>query len=336
MVVFSHVFYDRTSLRPFGQNGVEIFFVLSGFLITSLLLDDVESGSGIQLRRFYGRRARRLAPALFVVIAFVVSVAPLLGSWWTTPRQILAALTWSSNWVAPSTTAGVALAHTWSLAVEEQFYLVWPWLLLLVVRLPWRSRRAVMLGAIGVGIVLPFLPFMTYWAPHLYFGTDSRSLPLLAGALLAMVMRRRPEGDSHRWVAAGGLGLVLLISIVWTTPFLTSHVAGTFVTAATVVVIWASAQGRPVGGLSSPLLRYVGHRSYALYLWHPVLLWLAVDAGVQSTAALFVIVVGGGFALAECTWRLVEKRYLHPPRRAAGRPQEPVASPTAPHDASVT
>lgn len=305
LVLAGHVL-DVRALRPLGQNGVVVFFVLSGFLITSLLLEELQTRIG--LTHFYLRRVRRLAPALLVVVGFVAVVRLFAGQWWTTPRALIGALTWSTNWIAPSTTQGEALAHFWSLAIEEQFYMVWPLTIVALTRFPWAVQRATMVVAVSFTTVLPLL-LLGAGPWHVYYGTDTRSLPLLAGCLLAMTMSRRPEGPGSATGALVGVVLLVVISVAWRDQFLAGWIAPQVVTFLTVGILWCSSQCARAPVLTGRPLRYVGRRSYALYLWHPIVLVLLrhytdLDANLRA-----LVILATSFVLAEFSWRHIERPF---------------------------
>ncbi len=205
-VLIGHALQKGT-VNWFSASGVDLFFVLSGFLITSLLLEELADSGRVSVRRFYLRRARRLVPALLVMIAFVVVVGLMVPGYGNGP-MLVGALTWSANWVKISQwhhagpEFGSPLGHTWSLSVEEQFYLVWPLLLVLLSRF---GRRALVIGTVaGLGTAAA-IPLFTSDPAHLYYGSDTRAMPLLAGCLLALWMHRRPVGAARPALAAAGL-----------------------------------------------------------------------------------------------------------------------------------
>jgi peptidoglycan/LPS O-acetylase OafA/YrhL len=298
VIVFHHyfVFGAERGWLPGGFLGVEVFFVVSGYLITSLLLAERRETGKVSLQNFWLRRARRLLPAVLVLLAVVVAyaLAFLPDSVATLRGDTLAALTYTSNWwqiVANRSYAVTAgrpelLKHLWSLAIEEQFYLFWPPLLVLGLRKLGRSRMLVVMfvTAIASTVALGATSFASI--NFAYYATFTRLSGLLLGGLMAFFFApyriRGLAGHGVRIALdmAGAAGLViLLISFrVFTFPalntgnvdrsvflggFLLVDVATLFVIAAAVHP--ASDVGRLIG--CRPL-RWIGLRSYSLYLWH--------------------------------------------------------------------
>ncbi len=313
-----------------GFVGVDVFFVLSGFLVTRLLLRDVDGGGGgrIGLRRFYARRFRRLLPAAFVVLLVTGLVYAALAS----PVEVTAAVgsfqaafLYVTNWYFIRESADYfgadvstnPVLHFWSLAVEEQFYLVWP---LLLGGLFWLSRgagdrqRDVVRVVVAVGVLASLV-----WAWSLrssdptraYYGTDARAYQLLAGALLAFVPGLfRRLGSYRRWCRGASLvGLVGLVVVASTWVEVDAISRGVMATVVTVVLLVAleAAQGGLVsGGLSAGPVVYLGKISYGTYLWHwPVILVLndRFDLSPLSTFGVTVLVATG---LASLSFQVLE------------------------------
>ncbi|MBX3195580.1 MAG: acyltransferase family protein [Schumannella sp.] len=286
-----------------GYLGVDLFFVVSGFLITSLLLREHAANGKIALGAFWRRRARRLLPALGVLLlvcctaAYAVGGDVLVGI----GSQVFGAVTFSSNWVFLANasdyfdaTAPELFRNLWSLAVEEQFYLIWPLLLVLVLlRIPrWVRVTALVLLAAGSAVWMA-----TLWAPdaatRVYYGTDTHFFGLAIGAALAFASARWPAHalEWPRWqriaLGLGGpiaLGGILVLSLVMREdapdPFLGGLAAVSVL--ATVLIATLLVPGTPLARALDWLpLRWVGERSYGLYLWHwPV--YLLVLAALPS------------------------------------------------------
>lgn len=327
---------------PGGFLGVDIFFVISGFLITTLLLAEVERTGRIGLRSFYARRARRLLPALFLMLAATLVLAATVASDVAaqTARDTVGALAYISNWWALGQEQsyfeligrGNLLGHLWSLAVEEQFYLLWPLLLagmgLLAARAGWRLRRIVLVVAavgalastawmatlaVGGGMPLELDP------TRVYFGTDTHAMSVLVGAALAAVwnvatFRRTLAPGARALIAGAGVGGLLvtgwlLLTVTEYTPWL---YRGGFLVAAGVfalVVAAATHPGAPLGRvLDNPPMRWVGERSYGIYLWHwPILLVTRPGADLPWTGAWVQVArVALVLVVAEASYRYVE------------------------------
>ncbi|HET7689345.1 MAG TPA: acyltransferase [Nocardioidaceae bacterium] len=302
LVVVHHA--APTAWPAAGTVGVTIFFTLSGFLITSLLLEEAGCG-GIRVGRFYLRRAARLVPALAALL--VVSTAlSAVGSAQLTEGSIVAAGTYTANWVAASGTMLGALQHTWSLAIEEQFYLLWPLVLLAV------GRRPLLLAGICVSGIVGSLS-VKFWmydgTPEsvwrVYFGSDARADALLWGCLLAVALRSTRTTRALPAISSAALLVCLLAS------FDSSYAARnvlwpSVIPVVTTLVLFAVVRGGYRGWLTSRPIVLVGRRSYGLYLWHyPV--FVLFDAPLVAELGL-------AWALTLLSWRLVEapaQRWLH-------------------------
>jgi peptidoglycan/LPS O-acetylase OafA/YrhL len=312
LLSLTHTHGDR--FWAVGSAGVTVFFALSGFLITSLLIEEHAREGRVSLRRFYERRARRLFPALAVVIGAVallqhVVPVPLMPSLW-------AVFLYVGNWVDAFGGNLGLLNPTWSLAIEEQFYLVWP--LVLLGSLRWRRGP---LLVVVVGIVIStserFVLWSTAGGPRVYNGSDTQAATLLIGCLLALLAQRGlREWNAPRWVvpltACALFGLVLVPG-----PWASDVLVPTVVPWVSAVLIWLACS-RPGGLLASDWLRYLGRRSYAIYLWHLPVLWVVLEAADRNLVCgvlALLLTVG----IAEGSWRLIESPFL---ARAVGRRAE--------------
>ncbi|QAY59021.1 acetyltransferase [Microbacterium protaetiae] len=308
LVVIYHLF-PQGMLRS-GFVGVDVFFVISGFLITSLLLRERAATGRIALVDFWRRRARRLLPALGLVVTVTATWAWLIGGDVLVHlgRQVLGAVTFGYNWV--SVAAGTdyfsadspeLFRNLWSLAVEEQFYWVWPLLLPLLLLL--RRRWALVLVAVGVAAAsagwMAALVGTGGDATRAYFGTDTHAFGLLLGVALAVGlehvfaapgtwMRQRPARTTGLVVGLlSVLGLIAVATLPETQDAATfpgTLAAASLLTA--VAIVAATAPGSWIGAaLDCAPLRWIGDRSYGIYLWHwPLLVLLAAAGGVTADA----------------------------------------------------
>ncbi|MBM3731041.1 MAG: acyltransferase [Actinobacteria bacterium] len=330
LVVMSHlpnvapgIFSGQKWLRSIvegGYLGVDIFFVLSGFLITSLLAEafDAGDGHGRVWRNFYGRRALRLLPALvtLMVVFTAVTVADgaTLGSLWPTVRSVLLYYNnWHSVWDPEHFNSD--LGHLWSLAIEEQFYILWPVVLAAVLAFSTRLRVRVALVAIPVVWVFWYRSQVweagSGWA-NVFVRTDTRIDTLLVGCLVALVFRyRRPRIDIVTW---GGLaGAVVLIGMVARSSYLQPWMYEGGLTLAAVAagaVVLATAESvRLFSAVTSARpLRLAGRVSYGLYLWHfPVFNYVERHTATWSEVLRTFVAIGASFALTALSWVLIER-----------------------------
>ena len=337
---------------PGGLLGVGVFFVLSGYLITDLLLAQQERYGRIRLAEFWTRRARRLLPALWVMLGVVVlwvsigkpaQMASLRG-------DVAAALLYVSNWwyalqhVSYFTSFGPPspLGHLWSLAVEEQFYLVWPLVLVAGALLigPRRTNRDPLVLRLRAGMVLrPAFPLMLVllaaaasavamallWQPgadpnRVYYGTDTRAFELLLGAALAFMwpsrrLSRTLAGSGRAALevtgATGLVGIAVLIAVTNDYDSFIYRGGLVLLSLATVAAIAALAHPATTVGrvLGVAPLRWLGVRSYGVYLWHfPIIVLTTplVDSTGQHVAR-DVLQIAATLVIAELSWRFVEQ-----------------------------
>ena len=325
------LYHAGVSWMPGGFLGVEVFFVVSGFLITTLLLEERSRSGSVDLRQFWVRRARRLLPALYLLLV-VVSAVSLLAYRDAAGRlggDVVAALAYVYNWwqiLAEESYFAQAgrppvLQHLWSLAVEEQFYLLFPPLFALgLVKLGHlRVRLALFVTALASAawMALLYEPFVD--TSRVYYGTDTRLSGLLLGAFLAMVWtpwRSRTPAAPAAGPVLDMVGLAGLVAIGW---FLTRVNAfdpfiyrGGFLLLGVVCIVVIAVLVHPATRLSQALgwapLVWVGLRSYSLYLWHwPIFVFTRPEVDVPlSGFALFVLRMLLTFAAAELSFRYVE------------------------------
>ncbi|QKE84234.1 acyltransferase family protein [Arthrobacter sp. NEB 688] len=332
-VVAVVVFHLDPSWLPGGFLGVDVFFVLSGFLITTLLLREREGTGRVDLRGFWARRARRLLPALLVLVPSAVLLARvaegdlLVG----VGRQVLGALTFTSNWleVAAGTdyfaaTSPTLLANLWSLAVEEQFYLLWPLALLALLRAVRRpeARAATALGLALASSLLMALRLDPTAPTRVYYGTDTHATGLMVGAALALALAApgRAGTASALWErhrrTVGALSLIVLGALLVLADeqsaltFRGGILLASLATAGVVLVV-VERPGRLRALLDLPAARWVGSRSYGIYLWHwPVVLVVGQDIPVTPGGLDYVLTRGWAVlvtvAAADLSYRFVE------------------------------
>lgn len=310
-----------------GFLGVEMFFVVSGYLITSLLLGELEQRGRVSLAAFWGRRARRLLPALFCVIAACLLLSRGLGPglFAQTQSDALAALFYVSNWwqvihrhsYFMDVDRPPLLLHLWSLAVEEQFYLGWPLALALIgrVRRHWLLPLALLGAALSAGLMAwRFDPSLD--PTRVYVGTDTRLSGVLLGAALAAWQPFTTQSRPARGPLREGAGLVGLAALAWLVLRLSSHDAGLYrgglvlVDLATCALLLSlSAPTRLAGVFGSAPLAWLGRRSYGLYLWHwPVFALTRPELDLDwSATSISGLRLGLTFVLAELCYRFVEQ-----------------------------
>jgi peptidoglycan/LPS O-acetylase OafA/YrhL len=339
------------SWAPGGLLGVGVFFTLSGYLITDLLLGQWESDGRLKLGDFWLRRARRLLPALFLMLAVVViwvaladrselgplrgdagSAAVYVNNWWL----ILHHVSYFARFGPPS-----SIGNLWSLAVEEQFYLVWPWLLwlgLLVLgsrrtdpsrrntRKEARRRERVrfMLALVTLSLaILSAVEMAVLYHPsfdptRVYDGTDTRAFGLLFGAALAMLwpsrrLRAQVSIGARRTVdAMGVVGLVAIMLLVWRTDQYSSFLyRGGMVLLSLATVLVLVAATHPASNVGRALgwqpFRWIGVRSYGIYLWHyPIIILTTATVMRRVDLPRAALQVGASIGVAALSWRFVE------------------------------
>lgn len=329
-VLLYHFFPDAL---PGGFIGVDVFFVISGFLITGLLLTERRRTGRISLPRFWQRRLRRLIPPLVPLLLFCSSAAWLLGGDVLVGigRQLLGAFTFSYNWVSIAGGGNYFSAdqpelfrNLWSLAVEEQFYLVWPLVLVALLLIPQARLRlglvALFATASAVGMAVLFQPGVD--PTRVYFGSDTHSFGLAIGAALALMLQRPAAENAELPRLRPWFGLGALIALVGLALWMPSD--GTFtyrgglvlVGLLTAVALWAGVRpGRFGALLDNAPMRYLGTRSYAIYLWHwPILIllqlsWPAYGTPNAPERVIPIAVLAGALSLlaAAGSYRWIEQ-----------------------------
>jgi peptidoglycan/LPS O-acetylase OafA/YrhL len=332
-VILYHLGFDWI---PGGFLGVDLFFVISGYVITRLLLDSIEISGGLNLGAFYLARLRRLLPALLFMI---VTTAITVGIWAPdTMKRFLAdtpfALTGTMNWWLVGReldyfeTIGrpPLLQHTWSLAVEAQFYLIWPLILLLILK--WFGKKRVAVASLffaaisGITLLLVSLSLDANSASsvsHIYFGTDTHSIGLFLGAALAVswvpqnfkeVVSRKAQDFIDAIGVVGFIGILgtfLLIDADNPSLYkIAFPLAGLFGAAIVTSIVHPASRFAPI--LQNRVLLWIGERSYAIYIWHWIIFQVTrpdIDLAGQDWAllALRILIV---LALADISLRYVE------------------------------
>ncbi|WP_281978532.1 acyltransferase family protein [Pseudorhizobium flavum] len=318
-VLVFHGFYG--AYLPGGYAGVDLFFVISGYLITTILINEQKDTGAISLIGFYKRRARRILPALvaMVVIVFLVMVLlRLAGAPLHDPFILLIlSLTSLMNWArALGFSGGGELGHTWSLAIEEQFYLIWPFLLIGLAALARNRAWIAAMVAVFFAMVLSWRSTLWFFGAtpeRLYNGLDTRADSLMAGALLALLgISRLPRILRSAMVPAGMLAAFFLCGPVWNGAFMLT--VGYSLIALLSMWLVAALVAEPAGStahlFSSPIALWVGRRSYSLYLWHyPAIVipgQLLPGQSTVTTAALLL----ASFLAADLSYRFIEQPFL--------------------------
>jgi peptidoglycan/LPS O-acetylase OafA/YrhL len=338
-------FHEQLTAFPGGFLGVDVFFVLSGYLITDLLGAQWHQHGRLRLGSFWARRARRLLPALATMLVVVTAATAIIepGQLAALRPALLAAVTYASNWwqalhhQSYFTQFGPPppLQHLWSLAIEEQFYLVWP-LLLIVLLSRCRSSR-IRASAAWLCAALSALATVLIYLPgadpsRVYYGTDTHSSALLIGAALALgwPLRRLRALTADKARVADGLGLAGLALLGWAMGHYRGddralYPAGLLIAAlaAGAVVLAAASPGLVSWVLGLPPLRWIGVRSYGIYLWHwPVIvLTTSFLARSQSRPGPLIWVGEAALAvgLAAASWRWIEQPIIRDGFRATAR-----------------
>ena len=335
------IYHADVSLLVGGFLGVDVFFVLSGFLITSLLLEELQQTNQVDRAKFYLRRIRRLMPALFMVLLFSVLVSGLfvLDAAYHVRRDLPWAITFVLNWsylfFEQSYFVNISrpplLQHLWSLSVEEQFYVIWPLLLVALYKLPLgriTPRAKVFITSTTLALA------STAWMVHLsiatgfpipndpsrvYFGTDTHAMGLLIGCAAAALWRSDRLNEKltpDRVSAMNGLGIICLVGLGYFFIFVSElnewlyrggFLALSLLTACLVVV--AAHPGLKFGArLGNPLLKWFGDRSYGIYLWHwPIFVLMRSGIDVQwPDPVAFVAKIALVLVISDVSYRFVE------------------------------
>ena len=331
MVLVYHLF---PKALPGGFLGVDVFFVISGFLITSLLLRERTKTGRIDLLAFWRRRARRLLPAvaLVVIVSSALALAASRDLLVGIAKQIAGAVFFVSNWVFIADgsdyfarDAPELFRNFWSLALEEQFYVVLPLLGVLIFRLRSRATRVVPLAALGLGsaLLMAWLAETGTEPTRIYFGSDSHSFGLLLGAAMAVLLERGAVAAIGRRgqiasisVAVLSLGVLGVLAMVLPEASQASFQGGfQLATIAALALVWAVTREGAWAGrvLDVAPLRWIGERSYGIYLWHWPLLLIATNIagrfgpGPAVTVGAPLIALALTLALAALSYTYIEQ-----------------------------
>jgi peptidoglycan/LPS O-acetylase OafA/YrhL len=318
---------------PGGFLGVDVFFVISGFLITSILTSEVQRTGRIDLGAFWRRRARRLLPALLFMLVVVATVSTVFArdALSLLASDLPAVFGYFTNWwfifhhVSYYQSVGrpPLVLHLWSLAVEEQFYLVWPLIVLVVVGRGGRTRRVgwvALAGAIASSAWMAFLFQSSQDPSRVYFGTDTHAGGLLLGAALAIALppwsRAATVKDTAR-LLLGLVGLGAFAGLVMLMATLNQFGTLTYrggiqladVLSAVIILVVTHPAIREARILATPVLRWIGKRSYAIYLWHwPIFDLTRPDVDVSMSGwPLTILRLALVAVAADLSYRLVEQ-----------------------------
>ncbi|WP_284854074.1 acyltransferase family protein [Corynebacterium sp. MSK072] len=341
-VVFYHFFDDAL---PGGYLGVDMFFVLSGFLITSLLVREYRTSGTISLKDFWVRRFRRILPAAVAVLVFCTAIVAWVGGDLAVGlrQQFFGTLFFVNNWTQIATSQSYfadneiqVFAHYWSLAVEEQFYLIWPLLMLGIFRISSRQPRRL---PVVVASVLGLASFAAMWfiftpgedPTRVYYGTDTHAFGLLTGAVLSLLVtstKSDPNADS--WAssgkvetrAAGIIGFLALIGYVAQLFLMPddaefTYRGGLFLTSILgALMVWGVIHeyGPMTPLFRTKVSRWLGQRSFSLYLWHwPVIMILEAlfhgNQNSENTWILGLVAVPISLILSEISYQFIENPF---------------------------
>ena len=335
------LFHGGLAALSGGFLGVDAFFVLSGFLITSLLLAERTRHGRIRLAAFWARRARRLLPALLAVLVVVVAAARSLlpvEEMRLLRGDALAALAYVANWrmiyrgddYFTQTSAPSPLQHTWSLGIEEQFYVLWPLIVVTVLLLGLRRGHTALLVVCLAGAAASAVAAAVFYEPRdvnrAYFGTDSRAQALLIGCALAVLLSRRRRPGSRRYgpraatlasaaLAIAAAAAVMVVGWLWTHADGSAgwlYRGGLTLGGVAVAAVLAHAVLRPDAALARVLalapLVWVGKISYGLYLWHwPIFQYVSAERTGQTGPALLALRLLTTLVVATVSYVLIEQ-----------------------------
>ena len=336
-VIMVLAYHLKLALFKSGFLGVTVFFVLSGYLITGILISEVEEEGTIDLKNFWLRRIRRLVPAVMSMAVVIIFVSAVVNRIIFTKgcKDFLASVLGFNNWwqifnkVSYFEAAGVPspFTHCWSLAIETQFYLIYPLILLGIYKLvksrgEGRAKRGLLFAGVTLLLALISVILMIVLfdpqkdASRVYYGTDTRAFSLLFGALLAILweyrMVPRRLSASVNMVLGSVSFAVLLVMTIAINGSSNFWYRGGFGTILTVLMVYA-VSGRKTclsRFLSNPVLKWIGDRSYSIYLWHyPII--LLISKGIKASWWITLIEIVLSVVLAELSYRFIETPIRH-------------------------
>lgn len=338
-VIMVLAYHLKLALFKSGFLGVTVFFVLSGYLITGILISEVEEEGTIDLKNFWLRRIRRLVPAVMSMAVVIIFVSAVVNRIIFTKgcKDFLASVLGFNNWwqifnkVSYFEAAGVPspFTHCWSLAIETQFYLIYPLILLGIYKLvksrgEGRANRGLLFAGVTlllalISVILMIVLFDPQQdASRVYYGTDTRAFSLLFGALLAILWEyrmvpRRLSASANMVLGSVSFAVLLVMTIAINGSSNFWYRGGQFVgTILTVLVIY-TVSGRKTWlsrFLSNPVLKWIGDRSYSIYLWHyPII--LLISKGIKASWWITLIEIVLSVVLAELSYRFIETPIRH-------------------------
>lgn len=338
-VIMVLAYHLKLALFKSGFLGVTVFFVLSGYLITGILISEVEEEGTIDLKNFWLRRIRRLVPAVMSMAVVIIFVSAVVNRVIFTKgcKDFLASVLGFNNWwqifnkVSYFEAAGVPspFTHCWSLAIETQFYLIYPLILLGIYKLAksrgeGRAKRGLLFAGVTlllalISVILMIVLFNPQQdASRVYYGTDTRAFSLLFGALLAILwdyrmVPRRLSASVNMVLGSVSFAVLLVMTIAINGSSNFWYRGGQFVgTILTVLVIY-TVLGRKTWlsrFLSNPVLKWIGDRSYSIYLWHyPII--LLISKGIKASWWITLIEIVLSVVLAELSYRFIETPIRH-------------------------
>lgn len=338
-VIMVLAYHLKLALFKSGFLGVTVFFVLSGYLITGILISEVEEEGTIDLKNFWLRRIRRLVPAVMSMAVVIIFVSAVVNRIIFTKgcKDFLASVLGFNNWwqifnkVSYFEAAGVPspFTHCWSLAIETQFYLIYPLILLGIYKLAksrgeGRAKRGLLFAGVTlllalISVILMIVLFDPQQdASRVYYGTDTRAFSLLFGALLAILWEyrmvpRKISASANMVLGSVSFAVLLVMTIAINGSSNFWYRGGQFVgTILTVLVIY-TVSGRKTWlsrFLSNPVLKWIGDRSYSIYLWHyPII--LLISKGIKASWWITLIEIVLSVVLAELSYRFIETPIRH-------------------------